>query len=546
MQKSAWFLTHTVRSSLHQPSWRLSLLNSAPNGHGRRRSLQAIVLVGLWWTLMTPDTWAAVGTDEGTSARSAIIVLTIIVALLVGALLYQYAQRSSQTRFKGQGARPPSQPVDATTDSDTLMPAILVELNRLQAPAQERHHVARSVAEIVSKTLDEQVGRVKRGLDARYSQLIEERRRAESMLQHKYQEVLQEKKQTTSVLESIAEGLVVVNAQGEVVMMNPAAEKLLAVNQKDRIGKPLLEDLREGQLVSLVRGSNEDRDIVLNAKHDSTKRILRASNAVITDEDGKAVGMVTVLSDVTKEREIEQLKSEFVSKVSHELRTPVVAMQHALSILSDGVAGPISEEQQKFVSLSQRNLERLNGLLNDLLDLSKLEAKKMELRLETTSITELIRSVCESLNAWATSKAIAMTQRVPGDLPVVVCDQARVMQVLTNLLGNAIKWTPKQGHITVEAKARSEGHAIEVSVTDTGLGISQEDLPKLFHKFQQVGDRTATDMTGTGLGLAIAKEIVELHHGRIWAESDAMRKGARFAFELPIVPPSTPKKEKVD
>ena len=150
----------------------------------------------------------------------------------------------------------------------------------------------------------------------------------------------------------------------------------------------------------------------------------------------------------------------------------------------------------------------------------------------------VVRSVCDSLDAWAKSKAITVTQRLPDGLPPVVCDQAKMIQVLTNLIGNAIKFTPKQGHVTVEAKLAQAGRAVEVDVTDTGIGIAKEDLTKLFHKFQQVGERTATDISGTGLGLAIAKEIIELHHGRIWAESDAERKGARFAFELPLVPPA--------
>ena len=208
-------------------------------------------------------------------------------------------------------------------------------------------------------------------------------------------------------------------------------------------------------------------------------------------------------------------------------------MQHALSILSDEVAGPLAEEQQKFVGLTQRNLQRLNTLINDLLDLSKLEAKKMELRLEPVELGPLIHSVCDSVDAWAQSKAISVSWRLPGSLPKVTCDPGRITQVLTNLLGNAIKFTPKQGRVVVEAKVVDGGQALEVSVTDTGVGIAKDDLPKLFNKFQQVGERSAMDISGTGLGLAISKEIVELHRGRIWAESDSA-KGAKFAFTLPL------------
>ena len=497
--------------------------------------------VALAWLLLAPPVWSNVSsTDSGQTTKLVVVILTVIVSLLIGMLLYQFSQRSSQVQFQDSSGVPESIKRGAAEvkGAAEVMPLILDELNRLPVPLQHREQVARSVSNVMVKTLQEQVGTVKRQIEAHYDHLIEEHRRSEAVLQHKYQKSLLESKQTVSVLESIAEGLVVVNNKGEVVMMNPAAEKLLAVSQQERIGKSLLDDLKDEQLISLAHGPNENREIVLNAKQDSTKKILRASNAVITDEDGKTVGMVAVLSDVTKQRELDQLKSEFVSKVSHELRTPIIAMQHALSILSDHVVGPLSEEQQKFVELSQRNLQRLNGLINDLLDLSKLEAKKMELRLSSTSIAELIQNVCESLDAWAKSKAITLTCRVPNGLPDSMCDPARVTQVLTNLIGNAVKFTPKQGRVTIEAKLAGNGRQLEVSVTDTGEGITKEDIPKLFTKFQQVGERSSTDISGSGLGLAISKEIVELHQGLIWAESDPTKRGARFAFTLPLEQPT--------
>ncbi len=479
---------------------------------------------------------AASASESELKARVLIVIFTVVGSLVAGILLYHYSQRSAHVKFKDAkddaAAESEGQP-----DPKSLVPAILQELEQVTTSPQQREHIARSVSEIVTKTVDERVSTVKRELNDRYGQIIEEKRRAEAVLQKKYQETLTEKKQTSAVLESIAEGLVVVNNKGEVVMMNPAAEKLLAVEQTDRLGKPLLENLRDEELISLVRSpKDEDREIVLNAKQDSTKRILRASNAVITDEDGKAVGMVAVLSDVTKQRELDQLKSDFISTVSHELRTPLVAMRHALSILVDQVAGPVPDEQKRFLEIVQRNLDRLNILINDLLDLSKLEAKKMQLRLETGPIDPVIHNTCESLEIWAKSKGITIQKRVPEGLPQVVFDPSRISQVLTNLIGNAIKFTPKQGRVIVEAKRRADEEVIEVTVQDTGIGIAKEDLPKLFNKFQQVGERMASDIGGTGLGLAIAKEIIDLHRGRIWAESEA-KQGARFIFTVPTAPP---------
>ena len=485
---------------------------------------KAIVLFCLVW-VFAPAAARAQGTtlEDAAQTRLLTIVATVAAASLVAILLYQLSLRSSKVQYKKD--KGPTE-----KGKGDPKPAIKHEMDRLAIPPD----VAKSVSDIITKSVDQQVEVVKKELNDRYGRIIEEQRRSNATLQTKYQDVLRERKQTVSVLESIAEGLVVVNNKGEVVMMNPAAEKLLSVDQKERIGKPMLDDIREGQLVSMATGTDEEREIVLSAKSDSTKRILRASNAMITDEDGKTVGMVAVLSDVTKQRELDQMKSELVSRVSHELRTPIVAMQHALAILVDEIAGPLTEEQKKFASLTQRNLQRLNALINDLLDLSKLEAKKMDLRLAFTSLSPVIGNVCETLDPWAQSKAITIMRRVPEDLPHVMCDPARITQVLTNLLGNAIKFTPKQGRITAEAKLVEGGMVVQVSVTDTGIGIAKEDLPKLFSKFQQVGERTASDISGTGLGLAISKEIVELHRGRIWAESDEVKKGTTFTFTLPL------------
>ncbi len=205
-------------------------------------------------------------------------------------MLYWFGQRSSRVKYQGRGADVSSVGTAGAVDPKALAPTILAPLSQLPVPPQQRERVARTVSDIVTKTLEVQVGKVKRELDERYIHIIDEQRRNEVILQRKYQETLQEKKQTTSVLESIAEGLVVINNKGEVVMMNPAAERLLAVKQEERIGKPLLDHIKDEQLISLVRGANEEQEIVLAAKQDSTKRVLRASNAVITDEDGKTSG----------------------------------------------------------------------------------------------------------------------------------------------------------------------------------------------------------------------------------------------------------------
>ena len=227
------------------------------------------------------------------------------------------------------------------------------------------------------------------------------------------------------------------------------------------------------------------------------------------------------------------MKSEFVSSVTHELRTPLVAMQHSLQITLEAAAGQLSNDQKNFLLIAQRNLDRLNTMINNLLDLSKLENHKVELRLERTPLGPLIESVCQALDAWMKSKSLQLNRRIADPLPEVPLDADQITQVLYNLVSNAIKFTPSGGSVTISAQLQSEGRAVEVAVTDTGGGIAQEDIPKLFKKFQQVGDRKSHSSPGTGLGLAIAKEIVELHGGTIWVESPK-GQGSRFAFTLPV------------
>jgi PAS domain S-box-containing protein len=342
--------------------------------------------------------------------------------------------------------------------------------------------------------------------------------------------VLSAKKETEAVIRSVAEGMVVVDAEGKVIMMNPAAERLLGVSNKEKIGKSLLEGLKEEQLVSLADKAGKEIELV--SAHDETKKVLRASSAVVENENGQTVGMVSVLSDITKQKELDRMKENFVASVSHELRTPLVAIDKSLSLVLDKNSGEISETQRQFISIAERNLKRLGLLVNDLLDLSKLEAGKMELKRQASSIDKVIQETVDSLNNWARTKSINMETRLEQGLPELNINPDRIIQVLNNIIGNAIKFTPERGSIFIEAKLNSRERQVQISVADTGPGIAKENLSKVFDKFYQAGERASNDISGTGIGLAIAKEIVELHGGKIWAESEK-GSGAKFIFTLP-------------
>jgi signal transduction histidine kinase len=240
-----------------------------------------------------------------------------------------------------------------------------------------------------------------------------------------------------------------------------------------------------------------------------------------------------MLNYITKQRELEKLKQDFLANVSHELRTPLVAMEKSISLILSKAAGEVSSDQEQFLTITERNLKRLSLLINDLLDLSKLEAGKMQLKREIMPIEKVINEAVEGFTTWANTKSVNLEKKVSSGLPEVNCDPNRLIQVLNNLIGNAIKFTPHNGKITVEAGLKQSGQEIEISVQDTGIGITPENLSKIFDKFYQVGERNPTDISGTGIGLAIAKEIIQLHGGKIWAESEH-GQGAKFSFTLPL------------
>lgn len=353
-----------------------------------------------------------------------------------------------------------------------------------------------------------------------------------------------EKERVDAVIRNLAEGLLVVDKNGKVVLMNPAAERLLGVKQSEKKGKLITDGLGAEHMVAITGGNLRDpheipKHVELVSLNDETKRVLQASTAVIENEDGRTVGMVSVLSDVTREKELSELKTRFVANVSHELRTPLVAIQKSLSLILGKDAGEVNPEQEKFLTIATRNIDRLSRLINDLLDIAKLEAGKMSLHPKKIPARELVLHVVSTLETWSKDKKIKIETRFPESPVEVEVDPDRITQVLTNLIGNAVKFTPDGGTVTVEVNAGVKDAAVgreevmEIAVKDTGIGISPEDQKIIFDKFVQVSLLQPAGVSSTGLGLAIAREIVELHGGRIWVESEP-GKGSCFAFRLPI------------
>lgn len=254
---------------------------------------------------------------------------------------------------------------------------------------------------------------------------------------------------------------------------------------------------------------------------------------------------MAVLRDITIEKQIEKMKSDFVANVSHEIRSPMAPMKDALSLVLDGTAGPLADSQKKFLTILDTNMQRLVRLINDLLDLSRIEAGRIELKKETVDISALVKDTVESIRVYVVKKGISLSIIDEGKPLKIECDRDRIIQVVINLVMNAIKFTPEGGSVTVETRIHADKNTddrgyprksastkfAEICVKDTGPGLTPDEADALFNRFKQLA--SPEKVQGTGLGLAISKAIVETHGGRIWVESEP-DKGSKFVFTLPV------------
>lgn len=367
--------------------------------------------------------------------------------------------------------------------------------------------------------------------------LVDEFNAMTRTVQNALGQLINEEKKLSSVLNSVAEGIVYLDLERRIVLLNPAAQHLLGCSE-DVVGKPV-EAVLESDVVeqvfpltSMSTTSRRTRNHEVTLVQDEKKRFLKVVSSPVFFEEGTPIGTVFVLDDVTHEKEIEQMKSDFVALVSHELRTPLTSIYGYTRLILDGKTGGVNETTRDKLVRVERQALRLSHLIADLLDLSRIESGRLELRMEPISIRELAWNRLEDFRSQAEEKNIEISFEAPEDLPPVRGDAERIGQVLTNLLSNALKFTPSGGKVRV--RLRREGNLLSVQVIDTGMGIPPEERHKIFDKFHQVRNIQARQHGGTGLGLAIAKSIVEAHGGHIWVDSE-LGKGSDFRFVLPIV-----------
>ncbi len=346
------------------------------------------------------------------------------------------------------------------------------------------------------------------------------------------QKLISEKQKSEGIVRSISSPLLVTDAEHRIVLANPASEELFDFKEEKAIGKHVLEVIKDERIFKLINAiieGEEDKNLRTTLPIEKNQTTLHYQGSVVPvfGQDGDIKLIVTIFDDITKLKELDSLKSEFVSTVSHEFRTPLTSMNMSIGMLLGNKFGELNEKQTKLLSAAKEDCERLKNLVSDLLDLSKIESGKIEMEFKSHPVRALMEASIKTFEELASDKEIELMIDVEEDL-MVYADANKIIWVLTNLLGNALRYTTGGGKISVNAEAK--GSRVYVSVKDTGKGIPLEYQNKIFEKFVRVYS-DEEDPGGTGLGLAISREIVEAHGGKIWVTSQP-GKGSTFTFTL--------------
>lgn len=363
------------------------------------------------------------------------------------------------------------------------------------------------------------------------------------------EQVLAEKRRGEAVLRSITDGIVVVNADRQVIAINPKAAGVFDTSPVEAVGQNLFDVVERQELYDWVKTEIEtgaspafiDEQMSLTVSQNGRTEYYNVAVTPVTTEQGDMLGVVLLLQDVTELKELDRLKSEFVMTASHELRTPLTSIAMSVGLLKEEAHERLTDREQELLEAAEEDTQRLRALVNELLDLGKIEAGRIEMEIESVPVALLIENAVTPFIAQAEEEDIDLRWHEPDERLRVSADPNKVTWVLTNLIANALRYTESGG--AIEVSVRRAGDFVHVSVADDGAGIPYEYQAKIFDKFVQVGDGRSAG--GTGLGLAICKEIVKAHGGTIWVDSTP-GEGSTFTFTLPLVQSEREPKELID
>jgi signal transduction histidine kinase len=336
--------------------------------------------------------------------------------------------------------------------------------------------------------------------------------------------IMAERTKTESVIFSIEDGIVLTDFDGKVMLVNDRAIELMELDGDPAEGVEVLNYLKNERMKEAFA---DDKEAVVDLSSEDRRKIIRIICDEVVTKNGKKLGKVRIIRDITLEKEIEEIKERFLHSITHDLKNPLSAIAGVAELLKRNWKGEMTELEDRYFSVMKSESERLMGMINDILDLARIEAGMMELNVEEFDISEMARDICDTFSAHAENSGLKLVPDVTANGVVVNADPKLIKRVLVNLLGNALKYTPSGGKVTISTG--EEADKVRVSVTDTGKGIPEEWHEKIFDRFQRIKNQIKG---GAGIGLNVSREIVEVHGGRIWIESE-IEKGSSFIFELP-------------
>jgi two-component system phosphate regulon sensor histidine kinase PhoR len=383
-------------------------------------------------------------------------------------------------------------------------------------------------------TPDQLMAVLNRGLETR--RLRFERQRLLEERDKKLLEVANEKSQTRTIIGCMADGVLVVNREGQLVLWNPAAVTQLNLTNTCATGRHLSQYVQNEELQKLIalalspEGSGYTMISQEIHSGDQGKKVLMADAAVVRDDMGETLGAVAVLQDISELVEIDRIKSQFVSMVAHELRAPLAAIEGYIDTCLTCAAGDDPETHRHMQERAKERAHALLELVNDLLTVSRIEAGKIAKKKEALSAKKIIESTLELLQETASKRGITVEAKITDDIPPMIGDRNDLERVLINLVSNAIKYNTEGGRVTVSVSYDDD--FVVMRVADTGFGIPKEALPHIFDEFFRVEDEKRRYITGTGLGLSIVKKTVESHLGRIEVDSEP-NVGSTFTVFIP-------------
>ncbi|MEN6302409.1 MAG: ATP-binding protein, partial [Armatimonadia bacterium] len=351
-----------------------------------------------------------------------------------------------------------------------------------------------------------------------------------------YIELTEKTQELEETFESIHSGVIVVSPRGVLRLINPAACQMLSIPKESYVGQPLREVVTDQHIIQLFQETwQNNKEITRELTFEGGRRIYQAETSMMGDDNGDTHSLVAIFNDITEIRQVERMKTAFVSTVSHELRTPLTSIKGFTATLIDDTEGMYDEEtRMEFYHIIDTECDRLTRLITDLLNISRIESGRgIDIIISDVNLHDIAVQVTKSQQTYTDRHKVYTT--IPEDFPLLKADSDKITQILDNLIGNAVKYSPSGGDVVVAAE--DEGSTIRLDISDQGLGIPEHHRDKIFQRFHMVDDDVDHKaVKGTGIGLYLVKHLAQAHGGDVFLSSSEVGKGSTFSVRLPKQP----------